>query len=180
MRRIYESEALHRDDEDAFSPSEGDRRERPQAFRWVNVSRLSRLLFPRRLRTWAVSVRIGTPREEYPVGARVPFRITMKNSLPIPVEVPTASPVLWTWTVDGHREASHVPVADPPDTEGAFRFDRGEYKRFSKRWNGLFRVSETEWERAGPGTYTIGAGLNVPEAERKGLYDETTVTLVRE
>ncbi|WP_331232555.1 hypothetical protein [Natronorarus salvus] len=180
MRRIYESEALHRDDEDAFSPNEHERRERPQAFRWVNASLLSRLLLPRRLRNWAISVRITTPREEYPVGTAVPFRVTMKNALPVPVSIRTDSPHLWTWTVDDHPEASHVPVHRPPETNGAFRFDRGEHKRFSKRWQGLFRVSETEWERAGPGTYTIGAALNVPDAEGKGLYDETTVRLVPE
>jgi hypothetical protein len=180
MRRIYESEALHRDDEDAFSPSEDDRRGRLQSFRWINASLVSRLFVPHSLRNWAVSVRIETPREEYPVGSAIPFRVTMKNALPIPVSIRTASPLLWTWTVDGYPEASHVPVHRPPADEGAFRFDRGEHKRFSKRWQGHFRVSESEWERAGPGTYEIGVELNVPDAAGKGLSDETTVRLVPE
>ncbi|WP_254767747.1 hypothetical protein [Salinilacihabitans rarus] len=178
MRRIYESRALHRDDDDPFSPNDGD--DRPQAMRSLNATALSRLLVPDRLRRRAVSVAVSTPRAEYPVDTPVPFSVTMKNALPFPVAIRTTSPVGWTWHVDGVPEASHVPLRDPPDEPGEFVFDRGERKQFTRRWQGVFRVDDAEWERAAPGEYVIGAGLNVEDAREAGLYDETTVRLVAE
>lgn len=173
MRRIYESNALHRDDEDHFSP--GEREESPQAMRSVSAGALSRRLVPGWLRDRAISVAVSTPRAEYPAGATVPFTVTMRNAMPFPVTVPTRSPVLWTWHVDGATEASRLPDGSPPEGNGAFRFDRGERKQFRRRWRQVFQVSEAEWERAGPGEYTIGAALNVPDAAARGLADETTV-----
>jgi len=175
MRRIYESRAVTRDDEDQFTPGEREDDPKPQAMRSVPGNLLSRLLVPNAVRYRAVSVDVSTPRERFPEGATIPFTVTMKNTMPFPVEIPTRSPILWNWAVDGVTEAAHVPLHDPPEETRGFRFDRGERKRFRQRWDQLFQVSETEWEDAGPGEYSIGAGLNVDSAERKGLYDETTV-----
>jgi hypothetical protein len=178
MRRIYDSPAVTRDDGDSFSPNERED-VRPQAMRSVPGTALSRLLVPDWLRYRAVSVSVSTPRTEYPAGEPVPFRVEMKNAMPFPVEIPTRSPVLWTWTVDGLPEASRIS-RDPPAERRGFRFDRGERKRFARRWRGYFRVSESEWEPADPGEYAIGAGLNVEDAAAKGLADEVTVRLVPE
>lgn len=178
MRRIYESGALHRDDDDPFSPGEADETRTHQAFRSVPGTALSRLLVPHWLRDRAISIEVSTPRAEFAVGTPVPFRVTMRNALPFPITITTRSPVLWTWEVDGLTEASSVQPWDPPDEPRAFTFDRGERKRFTRRWNGMFRVTESEWEPASPGEYTIGVGVNVEEPADRGLYGETNVRLV--
>lgn len=180
MRRIYESDALRRDDDEAFAPSEREASHRLQAMRSIDSTALSDRLVPGGLRRRAIAVEVSTPRSEYAVGEAVPFSVTMKNPLPFPITIPTTSPVLWTWNVDGEREASRVSVHEPPDEPGEFRFDRGERKEFRKRWTQMFRVSDAEWEPAGPGEYAIGAGINVEDAADGGLYDETTIRVVSE
>ncbi len=179
MRRIYESDALHRDDDETHAPNERERRTKLQSLRSVPSSTLSDALVPGRLRHRFVSVDVTTPEPEYPVGGSIPFTVTIRNRVPIPVSIPTASPLLWEWSVDGHVEGSEVPLRDPPDEAGSFAFDRGERKRFRKRWNQMFRVSDSEWTPAEPGTYTIGAAINTADADRKGLSGETTVRIVR-
>jgi hypothetical protein len=180
MRRIYESDAVHRDDDEPGTPAERERDTEPQTIRWIDSSAWSRRLVPNWLRHRAISVSIETPETEYTVGDHVPFQVTMKNALPVPITVATRSPLLWTWAVDGAREAVRIDTRDPPAEERGFAFDRGERTRFRKRWDGMFQVDDHEWERAAPGEYTIGAGLNVDDAAEKGLYSETTVTLVPE
>lgn len=176
MRRIYESSALDRDDGDPFKPSEGDDTTEPRAARTLPAASLSRLLVPDRLRDRALSLSVSTPASVYRQGDAVPITVRMHNPLPVPVSVTTRSPLLWTWHVDGLQAASHVP-AEPPEEARTFTFDRGERKRFSRTWRGLFQVSEAEWEEATPGEYTIGAAINVDDAAGRGLADETTVRL---
>lgn len=180
MRRIYESAALHRDDDEPGSPAERRRETKPQAIRAIDSSAWSRRLVPDRIRHWAISVSIKTPQSEYHVGERIPFQVTMKNALPIPVTLATRSALLWSWNVDGFQEAIQIDTRDPPQEERGFEFDRGERKRFRKSWDGMFQITDDEWERAGPGEYTIGAGVNVDDAADKGLYSETTVKLLPE
>lgn len=181
MRRIYESEAIHRDDEDSFSPGERtDRSHQPQAMRSVPSTWLSRLVVPYWLRYRSIAIDVSTPREEYPLGQDVPFVVTMKNLMPFPITLPTNSPILWDWDVDGVTEASHVDLRNPPEEERGFTFDRGERKSFRKRWTQTFRLSKSEWEPVSPGEYTIGAGFNVDDPESKGLYSQTTVRIIDE
>lgn len=180
MRRIYESDALHRDDDEPFSPSEEEESDGPQAMRSIPSSVLSRRIVPNWLRYRAISIDVSTQRTEYPVDTAIPFSVTMKNALPIPISITTNSPLLWTWNVDGVAEASHVPLRDPPAERRDFSFDRGERKQFTRRWQQKFRVSDSEWDPAEPGEYTIGAGVNVDDADEKGLYSETTVRVVPE
>lgn len=179
MRRIYESDAIHRDDDEAHVPNERRRNTTLQAMRSVPSSTLSDLLVPRRLRHRFVTVDVHTPESEYAVGEPIPFVVTIRNRMPFPVSIPTVSPLLWEWTVDGNVEASEVPLRDPPEEAGSFAFDRGERKEFRKRWDQLVRVSDTEWTPAAPGTHTIGAAINTADAERTGLSAETTVEIVR-
>lgn len=178
MRRIYESRALSRDDEDPFAPGEGDRDVRPRAMRSVPSGLLSRLFVPHWLRYRAIAVDLSTPRTSYPAGANVPFTVTLRNRLPIPVTVPVESPVPWTWSVDGLTEASRV--GGHPTERAGFRFGRGEHKRFDRQWSGLFRVAPDEWEPAEPGEYVLRASLAVPDAAAKGLAAETTVEVLPE
>lgn len=177
MRRIYESNAIHRDDDDPTAPPASAGPDGPQSIRSIDSTAWSRRLVPNALRYRAVSIRIVTPREVYTVGERVPFEVRMKNALPVPVTIETRSPLLWTWHVDGAKAGSRLDSPDPEGDGQGFHFDRGERKRFRKRWNGMFKISENEWEPAAAGEYTIGAGLNVENARGKGLYDELTVRL---
>lgn len=172
MRRIDDSDALDRDDDDPFAPAEREGT-RPRAARSLPVERLTRLLLPAGLRARALRVRIDAP-ETITVGERVPFAVELHNPLPVPVSVETVSPVAWTWAVDGHREATHDPETPPADP-GRLVFDRGERKRFTRRWDGQFRVSDTEWEPAGAGTYALSAAINVADPAAVGLRAETTV-----
>lgn len=177
MRRIYESEALRRDDDEPFSPRERDSDPKPQALRSVPSGFLSRLLFPKWLRCRALSVTVETPQSRYPAGVGIPFQVTMKNSMPFPVTIPTASPILWTWAVDGLEEASAVTLQQPPDEQRGFHFDRGERKIFRKEWNQMFRLSRSEWEPAEPGEYVISVQINTADASNYNLVDETTVEI---
>ena len=174
MRRIYESDALERDDS-PFTPGENDPRSRVQSARSINSTAVSRRVLPQRLRYRAISVDVSTPRTTFSPGEPVPFAVTMHNTLPVPIVIETASPIRWTWSVDGKTNAAAIPLHDPPDEPGEFRFDRGERKRFRKCWRQLFQVSETEWEPADPGEHTIGVRINVPDAAAEGLAAETTV-----
>ncbi len=177
MRRIYESNALRRED-GPFTPGEQEESSRPKRNGDSDASRFSRLFVPDRLAELSISVSVSTDRETYPVGVPIPFTVTMKNAMPFSVSIPTASPVLWNWSVDGVTEASRVALRDPPEEPDVFGFARGERKQFQKRWPQAFRVSDREWEYVSPGTYTIGAEVNVADPVGSGLYDETTIEIV--
>lgn len=163
-----------------FTPDDEDDEYQPQSARSVNSGLLSRWLLPVALRRRAISLSITTPRTEYSVGTRIPFQVQMRNHFPIPITLTTHSPVLWSWTVDGHPEASHVEQYDPPDEPGKLHFERGERKQFSGRWSQHFRVAEREWEPAQPGEYALGAEINVDGADGAGLSDVVTIRLVEE
>lgn len=182
MRRIYESQAIRRDDDDPFSPSEAADAGRSTSFlsgdgKTVHWDSLSHAFMPVRLRDHAVTVDVSTRKDEYAVGETVCFTVEMYNRYPCPITLKTDSPVLWTWAVDGLTDASEVEET-PPDRKSVIEFDRGERKRFVRRWQQRIRISEREWEETGPGEYTISAGINVDGAENRGLVDETTVRIV--
>ena len=177
MRRLYESSAVERDDGHAFTPRERDSTPEPQAFRYVPGNFLSRRLVPNRLRHAAIDVSIETDRETYAPGVPVSFVVTMKNRFPIPIEVPTRSPLLWSWAVDGAREAARAGLDEPPAKTRGFRFDRGERKQFRREWDQRFRVSASEWEQASPGEYVLSARLNVDDPAGSGVFAETTIRI---
>jgi len=176
MRRIYDSQAIKRDDEQAFTPRERDDDHEPQAMRSVPSASLARLFLPASLHRRALSVGVETRKDTYAEGEDVTLRVTLKNRWPVPVTIRTRTPRLWTWTVDGAEEGSRVP--EPlPDERRAFTFGRGERKRFVRRWPQLFKVSDREWEPASAGEYSIGAHIDVTDPEAKGLAAETTVRI---
>lgn len=178
MRRIYESSAIQRDDDDQFTPGEREEAQ-PQAFRSIDSAAWSDRLLPVRLRRWAVTLSVTTPELQYQHGESVPFTVTFENRLPMPVTVPTTSPRLWQWTVDGYPEASHIEETAPPAGDGRLRLDRGETLRIHREWSQRFKTGGREWEPADPGTYTIGAALAVADPASSGLADEVTVQIVR-
>jgi hypothetical protein len=177
MRRIYESAALRRDEEEAFAPGRRERDATPRAMRSVSGGWLSRLLLPDWLGHRTISVTIETPEDAYAQGRWIPIRVTMANTWPVPVTLRTKSPVYWTWSVDGNVEAVTAARRDPPAEPASFTFDRGERKRFDRRWYQSLRIAEAEWEPVTPGEYTIGARINVANSAAKGLAAETTVTI---
>lgn len=178
MRRIYESEALYRDDDEPGAPRERSTDDGPQAMRTVPSGTLSRLLVPHWLRRRAIAVSVDAPSEPFAPGERIPFTVELRNRLPIPITLPVASPVPWTWAVDGEPSAGRNRAARAPEEPKGFAFDRGERKRFERRWSGRFKVGPREWEQAAPGEHTISVAVNT-EGDPGRLTDDVTV-LVRE
>lgn len=168
MRRIYESEALRRDDEDPFVPNEGEGH-RGGHVDWGNVSHA---LFPATLRPRAVTVSVETDREVYEPDEPVRFRVTFRNRLPVPVTLVTRSPRRWTWSLDGRPEASTVP-SDSPTEPTRFEFVSGERKQFHRRWDQRVRESEREWRAADPGEHTLSARIDAVRGSDR-LCAETT------
>lgn len=165
MRRIYESEALSRDDDNPFVPSEDGDNDRYRSINWENASHA---FVPRSLRSFAISVSIETNKARYAEGEPVAFRVEFRNRLPIPISLTTRSPVRWTWALDGVQEASYVEEAVPDETS-TFQFSRAERKQFTRQWSQQFRMSPSEWSAAEAGEHTISVGINASRgAERLG------------
>ncbi len=176
MRRIYDSPAVRRDDDDPHKPNERDQTTDPEAMRTVPSGIVSRLLVPQWLQFRALSVTLSTPQTEYDAGSPIPFAVEIENTMPFPVTVPTRTPVLWTWAVDGLPEASRV-YEQPPTETRYFRFARSERKRFTRRWQQMVQITASEWEPVDPGEYTLSVNLNVDGSGEKGLTDETAVQI---
>lgn len=177
MRRIYESDALERDDSEPLSPREQERETKPQSFRSVSGSAWSDRLLPHSIRRWSVTVDVSAPDASIPQGEDIPFQVTLNNRLPIPVSIKTISPRLWTWAIDGHRSASHVSLEEPPGNTSKLRLDRGERQEIRRTWSGMFRVSKREWEPAERGEHTIRVAVNIEDPAAAQLVDETTVRI---
>lgn len=169
MRRIYESDAVVRDDHPHTPAARDD--PGPRTVDWAAASHA---FVPVGLRDWAVAVDVETDRSTYRVGEPVRLRVAFRNRLPFPIRLRTTSPVLWRWAVDGAVEASTVEEPTP-DRPGAFSFARGERKTFTRVWNQSVRRTEREWEPVPPGEYTLSAWVNVDDPDGRGLAAETTV-----
>jgi hypothetical protein len=172
MRRIYESEALSRDDDSPFVPGDEDGSRFYRSINWENASHA---LVPRSVRPLAIDVSIETDQERYAPDQPVAFRVEFRNRFPIPISLATRSPVRWTWSLDGLRQASRVerPV---PDEGGTFRFHRAERKRFSRQWSQRFRESESEWVPAEPGEHTVSVRINSSRSTER-LSDSTSFVI---
>lgn len=173
MRRVYDSEALRRDDDDPFSPTEEDDRSHSH----VNWANLSHALLPQALRPRAIAVTVETDRESYAPGDPIQFGVTFYNRLPLPITVVTATPKRWEWSVDGNPEGSELPL-EHPEERSPFRFDRSERKRFRRRWDQRVRVDEREWREAAPGEHTLAVEIDAVSGAEK-LRAETTFRIER-
>ena len=172
MRRIYDSDALSRDDDDPFRPSERDERSR----RAIDWEKASHALLPVRLRNLAIGVDLETNKSVYEPGEPIHWRATFANRFPFPIRLVTESPELWRWAVDDVPRASRLsePV---PDRKAAITFSRSERKVIERRWKPQIRVSKREWDPLEPGEHTLSVALNVEDAAERGLADETTVRI---
>ena len=169
MRRVYDSEALRRDDDDPFSPVEDDESASRNHVNWTNVSHA---LVPQFLRSRAIAVDVQTDKDSYEPGEEIHFGVTFNNRLPFPITIVTETPKPWEWSIDGNPEGSELP-ANHPEDRSAFRFSRRERKRFRRSWSGRVRVADDEWRVADRGEHTLSVGIDaVDGAER--LRAETT------
>ncbi|MBZ6496058.1 hypothetical protein [Natrinema longum] len=175
MRRIYQSRALERADDEPFAPG-GLEDDEPTA-RTIDWAAFSHAVTPTAVRHRAIDVTVSTERRRYEPGDPVELRIEFRNRLPIPVRIRTESPNRWRWRVDGLREASQVPRA-VPDRPAIFSFARNERKRFRRRWPQRIRVADDEWVPVDPGTYTIDVGVTRADASARGLVDRTEIEIV--
>jgi len=174
MSRIYDSDALRRDDD----PGSPRKRPEDRGNRSINWGTASHALLPNWLRHRAIAVDVKTPHERFAVDERVDFRVRFRNRMPFPVTLRTQSPVPWHWTVDGHVSAVRAPL-DEPDEPSLFRFSRAETKTFTRYWTGQLKTGERIWTPVGPGEYDLGVAVNVVDPETKGLAATTTVRLER-
>lgn len=179
MRRIYESDAITRDDEQPFTPRERRDDYEPQSFRFINSSAWSDRFFPHRVRCWAVTVELSLPKQTFTQGETVPFRISIRNRLPIPVSIRTTSPVVWTWSVDGYDEASRVSNRDVPEEESKLRLNRGERLTFQRHWDGHIKISEREWVPAGPGAHELEVRINAIDGYDERLSARKTIHITQ-
>lgn len=179
MRRIYESNALRREAgpftpqgsrDDGKGPSPPD----------PDETGILDTIVPDAIRRRAITIDVTTPKTVYPPDDPIPFQVQLRNRMPFSVSIRTATPLLWTWEVDGLQNASHVQLDAPPEGGRRYAFSSGERKRFVKHWPQRFRRSKSEWELAEPGTYTIRTRVNLPDASLDGLTSETDVEISSE
>lgn len=168
MRRIYESEALRRDDEDPFVPNRGDEGDGGH----VNWTNLSHALFPATLRPHAIAVGVETDKDSYAPDEPVRFRVSFRNRLPFPVTLVTATPKRWSWSLDGATEASEVE-RDVPAERARLQFGRSERKLFHRQWDQRIRVRDREWRTAERGEHTLAVGIDAVRGTDR-LTAETT------
>lgn len=139
------------------------------------VSRLVGPLVPQWLSRRALAVGVDTDREEYPVGEPIELTITMKNRLPVPVELATDRRRVWGWTVDGFLEASDERYY-APEARNSIELRAGEARTLERTWDGRFKRvgSPTRWVEPEPGTHEIGAFVATANGH---VGDTTTVEL---
>lgn len=172
MRRIYESQALSRDDDDPFVPGNEDDEDRYRSINWENASHA---FVPQAIRPLAIDVSIETNRQRYAAGESVGFRVTFRNRLPIPISLTTRTPVRWTWAIDGVEEASYFEESVPEESS-AFQFARAERKQFTREWSQRFRTTRSEWELAEPGEHTVSVAVNAKHGADR-LADSATFVI---
>jgi hypothetical protein len=175
MKRIYDSDALERTDDDPFAPERSGRDERGS--RTVDWAAFSHAFAPRALRHRAIAVSVSTDKRRYEAGEPVEITVEFHNRLPFPIRIRTDSPNRWQWAVDGLRNASQVPRA-VPDRPAAFAFARSERKCFRRRWPQRVQVADGEWEPVDPGSYAIDVRVTRDDASDRGLAAHTEIEIV--
>lgn len=183
MRRIYESDALHRDEDDPHSPSELEREEpKPtitanQNPSFLNWARASHALLPVALRNRAIDVAVETDREVYAPDEPVRIRVRFRNRVPFPIALRTPTRRQWDWSVGGFPRGAHEEFEPVPADASLLEFYRSETKTFARTWHQRFRTADDRWEVADPGTYEVAAFVAVETPDRRGLRAATDIEL---
>ncbi len=173
MRRIYESDALHRDDTDAFSPREEEMAR--TGTRSINWGAASHALMPNAVRRRAIEVTVETDKDVYRRDEEVLIRVMFRNKLPLPVSLPVPTQLRWTWSVGGVEAASAVGERVPQEP-ALFRFERGQRRVFHRQWSQRIREDDQTWTPAEPGDHEIVAWI-ATDPVRDDLRAQTTIRI---
>lgn len=136
------------------------------------------MVVPARLARWGVTIEVSTPRRRYELGSRVPFTVTIRNRLPVPVQLETPRLRLWGWAVDGEVEATDERV-HTSDTRGELALDAREVRRIDRVWNGRLERTgvgpngRSEWVLPAPGTHELSVFL----ATEPRVSDSVEITI---
>lgn len=182
MRRIYESDALHRDD-DPHSPSEvepsspgpGIRGNRNRSL--VNWGRYADAVLPSSWRDRAIEVTVETDRDVYQADEPVHIGVRLRNRLPLPVTIRTPTRRRWDWAIDGAPRAAREEFEPAPGDPADLAFRRSETKTFERTWRRRFRTAADRWSPANPGRYAVSAYVAVEEPDARGLAAATEIEL---
>ncbi|SFR32377.1 MULTISPECIES: hypothetical protein [Halorubrum] len=135
---------------------------------------------PRSVARRAIAVAVSTDAAEYAPDEPVEITVTIRNRLPVPIEVPTSTRRSWGWAVDGVLEATDERLYVRPE-ESALSLRAGETKRATATWNGRFRRTDGDGldrsVRADPGEHTISAFVPVPDGDER--YEAATQIRIR-
>lgn len=114
------------------------------------------------------------------VGDPETFVLTIRNRLPIPVALTLPTSRLWGWSVDDVPEADERGF-DPPDATRRVAFARNERRVFTTTWDGQVRRAGERGDEWVPqeGTCRVVGYLAADDWERRGLYDDHEVRVVR-
>lgn len=137
-------------------------------------------LVPQRLGLAALTVEVRAP-ETIHLGEPTAFQVVIRNRVPFPVVVSTATSRLWGWAVDGIDEGDNRGFT-PPATQRQVKFGGRERKVFRGTWDGRIceeRNNEPVWVDA-PGDHTLTGYLAVDDAENHGLSAAVDVLVVTE
>jgi hypothetical protein len=121
------------------------------------VGKLAGGLVPQALARRAVDANIATDRDSYAAGDPVDVAIEFRNRLPVPVSITTPGRRAWTWTFDGHPEASRERRYLGEATN-ELTFDSRERKRIVRQWNGLVKQADgRRWVEPSAGEHELAA-----------------------
>lgn len=137
-------------------------------------------LVPQRLGLAALTVEVHAP-ATIRMGEPTAFYVVVRNRIPFPVVVSTATSRLWGWAVDGIDEGDTRGFT-PPDTGRQVKFGGRERKVFRGTWDGRIceqRNDEPVWTDA-PGEHTIRGYFAVDDDETHGLAAEAEVFVTTE
>ena len=124
------------------------------------IAAVTQRLVPAFIARRAVTVSVEPARERIAAGESLPFRVTVRNRLPVAVAVPTPTSRVWSWSVDGLREATESSV--PAGGSGTLRLLAGERRRIDKEWNGLLGREvdgRKRWVEPEPGGHELAAWI---------------------
>ena len=151
-------------------PLSGDRRRTPT---WTSRA------VPRRLALRALAVDLRAPARVVP-GEPAPFRVSIRNRLPIPVSVTLPTAQFWGWAVDGVPEGD-ARGFEPPHESRTVTFARRERRVFEGHWDGTIRHTNDDgtgdvWEPLS-GTHTLSAYLAVSDPAKWKLTASADVVV---
>jgi hypothetical protein len=129
----------------------------------------------------AVAVSVRTDADTYAPDEPVTIAVSIRNRLPVPIEVPTATRRRWGWAVDGVVEATDEQRYVRPE-RSTLSLRAGETRRVTATWNGRFRRTggADGLDRsvpAEPGTHTVAAFVGVREPD--GRHEDVTTIRIR-